>query len=185
MSSKLTFSNLTSKSYALALYELSKESSNLDEVKNNLDSLDNLLKENLDFKKMILDPTIPKEEKKNALFKIADIGNFSQNLKKFLGLVSIKNRLFFLHKIIKSFLNLVSDAKGELKATLVSSKELTLDQQKKIQNELSKDLNRNINIDYKYNPDLLAGLTIQIGSTMIDTSIKSKLKKLEKDMLGT
>tara|TARA_B100000029_G_scaffold129636_1_gene123145 strand:- start:4474 stop:5019 length:546 start_codon:yes stop_codon:yes gene_type:complete len=181
----LTFSNLTSKSYALALYELSKESSNLDEVKNNLDSLDNLLKENLDFKKMILDPTIPKEEKKNALFKIADIGNFSQNLKKFLGLVSIKNRLFFLHKIIKSFLNLVSDAKGELKATLVSSKELTLDQQKKIQNELSKDLNRNINIDYKYNPDLLAGLTIQIGSTMIDTSIKSKLKKLEKDMLGT
>jgi len=185
LSSKLTFSNLTSKSYALALYELSKESSNLDEVKNNLDSLDNLLKENLDFKKMILDPTIPKEEKKNALFKIADIGNFSQNLKKFLGLVSIKNRLFFLHKIIKSFLNLVSDAKGELKATLVSSKELTLDQQKKIQNELSKDLNRNINIDYKYNPDLLAGLTIQIGSTMIDTSIKSKLKKLEKDMLGT
>ena len=119
------------------------------------------------------------------MFKIADIGNFSQNLKKFLGLVSIKNRLFFLHKIIKSFLNLVSDAKGELKATLVSSKELTLDQQKKIQNELSKDLNRNINIDYKYNPDLLAGLTIQIGSTMIDTSIKSKLKKLEKDMLGT
>ena len=77
----------------------------------------------------------------------------------------------------------MSDAKGELKAKLISSKELTLEEQKKIQGELSKDLNCIINIDYKYNPDLLAGLTIQIGSTMIDTSIKSKLKKLKKDML--
>ena len=183
MSSKLTFSNITSKSYALALYELSKESSDLIKVKDNLESLDNLLKENLDFKEMILNPTIPKQEKKNVLFKIADMNNFSQNLKKFLGLISMKNRLFFLNKIIKSFLNLMSDAKGELKAKLISSKELTLEEQKKIQSELSKDLNCIINIDYKYNPDLLAGLTIQIGSTMIDTSIKSKLKKLKKDML--
>ena len=66
MSSKLTFSNITSKSYALALYELSKESSDLNKVKDNLESLDNLLKENLDFKEMILNPTIPKEEKKKC-----------------------------------------------------------------------------------------------------------------------
>ena len=48
--------------------------------------------------------------------------------------------------------------------------------------ELAKN-HKNWTSDYEYNPDLIAGLTIQIGSTMIDTSIKSKLKKLEKIMV--
>ena len=54
---------------------------------------------------------------------------------------------------------------------------------KKIQNELSKDFKSTLNIDYEYNPDLIGGLIIQIGSVMIDTSIKTKLKKLEKNMI--
>ena len=40
-----------------------------------------------------------------------------------------------------------------------------------------------LNLDYTYDPDLIAGLIIQIGSIMIDTSVKTKLKKLEKNML--
>ena len=42
-----------------------------------------------------------------------------------------KNRLFFLDKIIESFLNLVSNSKGQLKAKLVSSKELSTEEQEK------------------------------------------------------
>ena len=38
-------------------------------------------------------------------------------------------------------------------------------------------------IDYEYDPSLIGGLTLQVGSTMVDTSIKTKLKKLEKNML--
>ena len=53
----------------------------------------------------------------------------------------------------------------------------------KIQNELAKDFQSPIKIDYKYNPELIAGLVIQIGSIMVDTSIKNKLKKLEKNMI--
>ena len=40
-----------------------------------------------------------------------------------------------------------------------------------------------ININYEYDPDLIAGLVFQIGSMMIDTSIKTKLKKLKKNMI--
>ena len=53
----------------------------------------------------------------------------------------------------------------------------------KISNELSKDFKSTLNIDYKYDPDLIAGLIIQVGSVMVDTSIKTKLKKLEKNMI--
>jgi len=185
LSSKSTFSNSTSKSYAVALYELSKENSELDKVEDGMKNLNKLLNESYDFKEMILSPTVTKEDKKNVIFAIADKNNFSQVLKKFLGFIAIKNRLFFLGKIIESFLNLVSNNKGELKARLISSKKLSISEQKKIQNELSKDFKSSLNIDYEYDPDLIAGLIIQVGSVMIDTSIKSKLKKLEKKMLET
>ena len=95
----------------------------------------------------------------------------------------MKNRLFYLEKIAESFLNLVLKNKGELKAKLISSKELSLQEKKKIQKELSEDFKSTLDIEYKYDPGLIAGLILQIGSVMVDTSIKTKLRKLEKNML--
>ncbi len=183
MSSKSTFSNSTSRSYALALYELSKENSDLDKIETEMRSFEKLLKESSDFKEMILSPTVSKEEKKNVIFMIIEKNNFSLNLKNFLGFVALKNRLFFLNSIIENFLNLVSKGKGELKGKLISSKELSQTEKQKIEDSLSKDFKSSLNLDYSYDPDLVAGLIIQIGSIMIDTSIKTKLKKLEKNML--
>ena len=183
MSSKSTFSNSTSRSYALALYELSKESEELEKVENNMKDLKKLLDESLDFKEMVLSPTIPKDNKKDVLLTIAEKNNFSKILRKFLGFIAIKNRLFFLNKIVESFLNLVSRNKGELKAKLISSKKLSIDEKKKIQTELSENFKSSLNIDYEHDPDLIAGLVVQVGSIMIDTSVKTKLKKLEKNMV--
>ena len=161
MSSKSTFSNSTSRSYALALYELSKESEELEKVENNMKDLKKLLDESLDFKEMVLSPTIPKDNKKDVLLTIAEKNNFSKILRKFLGFIAIKNRLFFLNKIVESFLNLVSRNKGELKAKLISSKKLSIDEKKKIQTELSENFKSSLNIDYEHDPDLIAGLVVQ------------------------
>ena len=117
------------------------------------------------------------------MMAIADRNNFSKTLKNFLGFVATKNRLFFLNQVIDSFLNLVSRSKGELKAKVVSSKKLSTEEQQKIQTELSENFKSKLNINYEYDPNLIAGLIVQVGSVMIDTSIKTKLKKLEKDML--
>ena len=184
MSSKSTFSNSTSKSYAVALHELAKENAELDKVEEGMKGLDLLLKDNLNFREMILNPTVTKEEKKEVILKIADKYNFSITLKRFLGFVAIKNRLFFLDKIIESFLNLISNSKGELKAKLTSSKQLSIEEKNKIQKELSEGFKSTLNLDFKYDPELIAGLIVQVGSVMVDTSIKTKLKKLEKNMVG-
>ena len=72
MSSKPTFSNSASNSYALALYELAKENSDLDQTEQEIKNLNKLLKENSDFKDMILNPTIPREEKKNVISEICN-----------------------------------------------------------------------------------------------------------------
>ena len=183
MSSKSTFSNSTSRSYALALYELSNENTELEKVELEMKSLNQLLIESNEFKEVILNPMVSKDDKKNIIFKISDQNNFCDTSKKFLGFVAGKNRLFFLARIIDSFLNLVSSSKGMLKAKLVSSKKLSIEEQKKIESDLSKDFKSHLNIDYKHDPSLIGGLIVQIGSIMVDTSIKTKLKKLEKNMV--
>ena len=183
MSAKSTFSNSTSKSYAVALYELAKENSELNNAEDGMNGLKKLLNDNSDFKEIISSPTVGKEEKKKVIFEIADQYNFSQTLKNFLGFITIKNRLFFLGRIIDSFLNIASINKSELKAKLVSSKQLSKKELENIQNELSKDFKSPIKIDYIYDPTLIAGLIIQVGSVMVDASIKSKLKQLEKNMV--
>ena len=183
MSSKATFSNSTSKSYALALYELAKENSELNKVEDGMNGLKALLSESSGFKEMISNPVVAREKKKEVMYGIADKYKFSQTLKKFIGFLTIKNRLFFLNQIIDSFLNLVSSSKGELKAKLLSSKELSKVELEKIRNELSKDFQFPIKIDYKHDPDLIVGLVIQVGSVMVDTSIKSKLRQLQKSMI--
>ena len=78
---------------------------------------------------------------------------------------------------------MVSNNKGELTAKIITSKKLSTQEQENIRNELSKDFKSPLNIYFKCDPDLIAGLIMQVGSVMIDTSIKTKLKKLEKNML--
>jgi F-type H+-transporting ATPase subunit delta len=185
LSSKSTFLNSTSKSYAQALYELAQEKENLNKVESEMKSLKKLLSESIDFKEMLLSPTIAIENKQNIMFLISDQNNFSEVLKKFLGYVTSKNRLFFLGKIIESFLNLVSKNKGELKAKLTSSKKLSSEEKKKIQVELSGEFKSKLDINFEYDSDLISGLIFQVGSTMVDTSLKTKLNKIEKGMIET
>jgi len=90
LSSKSTFTNTTSKSYALALYEFSEENSSVDMVENEMRGLNKLLNKNLDFKKTILSPLITTEDKQSVLLKIAEQNNFSLPAKKFLGFVAKK-----------------------------------------------------------------------------------------------
>ena len=183
MGSKSTFLNSTSRSYALALYELSKENSEFNKVEDGMNGLKALLNESSDFKEMITNLTIPKEEKNKVIIKMADKYSFCQTLKKFLNFLTNKNRLFFLNQIVDSFLTLVSSSRGELEAKLLSSKKLSKVELDKIRDELSKDFKSPIKINYKHDPDLIGGLLIQVGSVMVDASLKSKLRQLEKTMI--
>ena len=183
MSSKSTFSNSTAKSYSLALYELAEEKSELKKTEEDIKNLNQLLNINHEFREAISNPTITKEDKINIISQVANQNKFTNILKFFLAFVANKNRLFFLSKIIKSFLDLVSENKGELTAELTSAKELTAEEKNKISIDLSENFKSPLNINYKYDASLIAGLVVKVGSVMIDTSIKTKLKKLQKNMV--
>ena len=81
------------------------------------------------------------------------------------------------------FVNTCSKKRGEVKAELISSKELSNDQIDKIKNDLSKNFSSKIKLDYKFDKSLIGGLIIQVGSIMVDTSIKNKLQQIENKMI--
>ena len=52
-----------------------------------------------------------------------------------------------------------------------------------IKEELTKNFSSKIRLNYKNDPSLIGGLVVQVGSTMVDTSIKSKLQKIKNKMI--
>ena len=109
--------------------------------------------------------------------------DFSKNLKNFFLLLIEKRRIFFVKKIIDSFLKLCAQKRGEVKASLISSKELSETELENISKELSSSTSSTIKFNYKVDKELIGGLKLQLGSFMIDTSIKNKLNKYKQKML--
>ena len=103
--------------------------------------------------------------------------------KNFLLLLIKKRRIFFIEKILASFNKFVSRQKGEINASLISSKELSKQEIEKISKELSIDRGSSIKFSFEVDKSLIGGFKVQIGSLMIDSSIKNKLKKFQQLMI--
>ena len=183
MSKNENFSETAASRYSLALYELANENKNVQEIENQSLAMAKLLDNSEDFQSLIKNPTNKKEDQINIINKISDKYNFNILLKKFLCFLVEKRRLFFLRNIINFFLDTCSKKRGEINAKLIAAKQLSANEVNKIKEELSKDFTNKMKLDYKYDPSLIGGLVIQVGSVMIDTSIKSKLKQLENKMI--
>ena len=185
MSKDKIFSDTAARRYSLALYELAEENKHVQEIEDQSSALIKLIDESKDFESLVRNPTNKNEDQINIINKISEHYNFNILLKKFLCFLVEKRRLFFLQKILRNFVDICSQKRGEVKAKLVVAKQLNDYEIKKIKNELTKDFTNKIKLNYKYDPNLIGGLIIQVGSVMIDTSIKSKLKQLENKMIGT
>ena len=183
MNSKSDFSEISTGRYALALFELGQENSELNRLEAESKNLQDLFIKSSEFMSLVKDPTFKRNEQLEAIKMISNRFKFTNTFRKFLSLLCFKRRLFFLERILNNFLQLVSKSRGEIKAQLSSSKELSQVEIANIQKELSENFTSKIKLDYKYDPTLVGGLIIQVGSIMIDTSIKNRLKRLEKSMI--
>tara|TARA_A100001011_G_scaffold385471_1_gene459525 strand:- start:853 stop:1410 length:558 start_codon:yes stop_codon:yes gene_type:complete len=183
MSSNKSFSTETSARYAKALFEIAHEESELLNIEKNMQDLLELYNNNKEFQNFIKNPTQTIHNQQLAINKISEVMNFSKPLKNFLLLLVLKRRIFFLNKMILSFLKLSSIKRGEINAELTSSKTLTNEELKKINDELSKAINSKIKFNYKVDENLIGGFRVQLGSFMVDTSIKNRLRKIKEGML--
>jgi F-type H+-transporting ATPase subunit delta len=177
------FSDTSANRYSLALYELASESKSLKNIEENSIAFLNLFSKSNDLKNLIKDPTLDRHILINIINKITESFKLEDLFRNFLCFLITKRRFFFVEKILKSFNEICSEKRGELKAEIKSAKELSQDELKKITDELSNNFKSKIKLNYKLDQSLIGGLIVQVGSTMIDTSIKNKLQQIENRMI--
>jgi F-type H+-transporting ATPase subunit delta len=183
MSTRKSFSTETADRYARALFEVASENSELDTIENNLKNFLNIYNFSPEFVNFIKNPTQSNKNQLEIINIISKQLNFSKMLKNFLLLLVEKKRIFFVKKIIEKFFKLCSNKRGEVKASLISSKNLSKEELNEISLDFSQSMGSKIKFDYSVDESLIGGVKIQIGSLMVDTSIKNKLKKYEQLML--
>ena len=183
MSKNKGFSDTSANRYSLALYELASEASVITKVEENSNSFLELISNSKDFRNLIKDPTLSQEVLKNVMNKISENFDLEILFKNFLNFLILKRRFFYIQQILISFNEICSEKKGELKAEIKSAKDLSQQEINKITEELSNTFRSKIKLNYNHDESLIGGLVVQVGSTMIDTSIKNKLQQIENRMI--
>ena len=183
LSKNTGFSITSANRYSLALFELAEENNLLSQIEDQSLSMLNLINQSNDFYNLIKDPTINQEDLSKVINIIVEKNKFDTLFKNFLNFLIQKRRFFFIESILESFIETCSIKRGELKAELKSAKNLSSDEITKITELLTKNFSSKIKLNYKHDESLIGGLVVQVGSTMVDTSIKNKLQQIENRMV--
>ena len=170
--------------YAAALFELADSKKALDSVAADLAALRKMIADSADLRDMMASPILDRAEQGKAIAAITKAAGFSELTQKFAGLIAQNRRLFAMTAIIKAFLKLLADRRGEMTAEVTAARALTSDQQAAVAEAIRKAVGSKVSIDLKVDPELLGGLVVRVGSRMIDSSLKTKLQKLQLAMKG-
>jgi len=169
--------------YAEALLDLAKSNDSLKETTNDMNIVSQFLANSSDLKKFLGNPLITKAAKKNVVKDILGEQIDGSTL-KFLFLLVERGRIEILESIAQKFLELSFKQESIEIAKITSSIQLSAQQQKDIAEKLKVITGaKQIKLALKVDPALIGGFTIEIGSKMIDTSIRGQLKQIS-SLLG-
>ena len=165
--------------YSKALLELAKEKSLLSKIESDFLLLEKLL-ENSDVQHLIKTSNLPVKTQSSSFNKILKKMNVQKLTSNFI-LVLIKNRkINFLNEIIKSFFFHVEKENGVLNVDVITATKLDVNGEKTITKSINKLTSyKKIILNKILDKSIIGGLIIKFGSTMIDSSIKTKLNQLK------
>jgi F-type H+-transporting ATPase subunit delta len=163
--------------YAEALLELSiSDSSN--EITTDMNVVSQFLASSNDLKNFLGNPLITRSSKKKVIKDVLGEQISSQTL-NFLMLLVDRNRISILDTIAKRFLELSYKRDSIEIAKVTYSVPLSAEQQKNLAVKLKSVTGANqIKLALKIDPSLIGGFTVEIGSKLIDTSIRGQLKQI-------
>lgn len=165
--------------YATALFELAKEEAKLEQVAADLTRFNEALDAVDDMKRLVKSPVFSADEQGRALAAILDKIEIEGLTKNFLLLVAKNRRLFATPDMIRAFRAMLARERGETGATVTSAAKLTESQITALRQALQAALGKKVMLDEQVDPALLGGLVIKVGSSMIDTSLRTRLNSLK------
>ena len=174
---------LVGATYGEALFELAVEEGREEELMNEVILLRELLSENPDFGKLMNHPKVLKEDKLEVLEAVFK-GRVSEELVGFLHLIVSKDRYGEIDSILDYFINEVKQVKGIGVAYVATALGLSEAKKKEVEQKLLSTTSfTRMEMHYQVDESLIGGMVIRIGDRVVDSSIRSKLSGLERELL--
>ncbi len=158
------------------------ESGSIPQIEKDMADLSAMLEASQDLQLLIRSPLVKADAQQAAMGAIADKAGFSNLTKNFLLTLAANRRLPQLESMVKAVGENISARRGQIRAKVESAAELSDAQKKSLEDQLSKTIGHPVAIDASVNSELIGGVTITLGSLMIDDSIKSKLERMGRAM---
>ena len=190
MVEKLQLNNEVSRRYGKALFNIAKEQSLEDKMYQEVNNLINVLNNNSQFNKLFGSPLLSSKDQLNLVENIfstkdAKKVKVSKNLFSFIKVLAFNRRLKALHGAMRAFIYLIKSMHKEVNVNLVSAVPLADAVIKNIADILANKTDYKINIISSIDKNIIGGIILQSGSNLIDTSIRSKILKINNVIKGS
>ena len=170
--------------YAAALFELADTHKAIDRVAGDLADLKAMIGGSEPLRALIRSPILSRDEQGRAMAAVLQQAGTSDLVRKFVGLVARNRRLFALPQMIEEFLAELARRRGEMRAEVTAAKPLNEQQQASLAEAIRRSVGGKVAVDVKVDPALIGGLVVKVGSRMVDSSLRTKLQRLQLAMKG-
>lgn len=172
--------NEVSLQYAKSLYDLSKD---LDQDLNDLEVLKSCISNSNELVKVLMHPSISKEEKKE-LFKNLLSGKVEDYFLYFIYVLVDNERILELENIYDTFKMLVDEKKNILNCEVVSKYPLDKNIKEDLIKYLSQKYQKEIKLKETINDELIGGIKVIVQNEVIDYTFDSTLTNLKNTIKG-
>lgn len=175
--------SMVARRYALALFQLVKEQGLIDTVEEELRVVKEVFFVNEDFRAVLESPKISREKKKEILSSaFASVNPLVLNT---LMLLADRHRENEIMDVAIEFSELANEARGIEAANVYSVRPLTDDERTALSVSFAKKIGKkSLQIENIVDSDLLGGIKVRIGNRIFDGSLRGKLDRLERTLLG-
>jgi F-type H+-transporting ATPase subunit delta len=169
--------------YARALFELALDAKSVDAVKADIDTFQRMIDDSADLNRLVRSPVFGAEEQGRALAAVLDKAGIGGLAANFLTFVAANRRLFAVRDMVRDFRKLVARWKGEVSAEVTVAEALSDNHLEALKGALKaitgeKAVDLNVRVD----PAIIGGLTVKLGSRMVDSSLRTKLNAIKHAM---
>ena len=170
--------------YASALYELAEPKGQLDQCAADLRTVKAMLDASPDLRRLCTSPLLGRDRQAKAIAAVMEKAQVSELVRRFAGVVARNNRLAALGGVADGFLRLLAERRGEVAVEVRSAAALDAAQMQSLTAALKPVAGDKLALDVKVDPGLLGGLVVKVGSRMFDSSLRTKLARLQLAMKG-
>jgi len=168
--------------YAIALADVVTKTGDAEPVKNELAAWNEMIKTSSDLQSAFASPAIQHTAKERVLETLIARATPSKTTSNFLRVLVKNDRIGDLEQIRERFEEELAERSGLVVASVVSARDLPEAEKGAFQTNLEKLTGRNVEIEYGVDPDIIGGVITRIGSTVYDSSVRTKLENLREEL---